>query len=263
MIHPNMATMLSSIFTDAKLASDNNKTVSTVLKYAVDRSFNSITVDGDTSTNDTVFLLANGQSTGTKEISIMNNQEYVEFRDNLTDFATDLAKLVVRDGEGATRFIEIKVHVKANSISVLLTFAELFIQGAKSYNDAKTVATSIATSPLVKTAIYGKDANWGRIVCAVGYSGIKIDPTQVNLYFSGSTREKNRTPELHLFKNGSPFDVNEAKAAAILENEDIHIRDDLGVHKADGEAVVYTSDFSTEYIHINADYRSQKRGIHL
>lgn len=126
------------------------------------------------------------------------------------------------------------------------------LQGAKTFLDAKQVASKIATSPLVKTAIYGKDANWGRIVCAVGYSGVFIIPDKVNLYLGA--RSDDRKNDLHLFKDGSPFDVNEEKAAEILENSDLTITVDLGIGAE--VASMFTCDLSHEYITINADYRS-------
>ncbi|KAJ3324790.1 hypothetical protein HDV06_006098 [Boothiomyces sp. JEL0866] len=227
MIHPNMATMLSATFTDAKISSD---LLSKSVKFAADRSFNAISIDGDTSTNDTYVVLANGASN--TDIKA-NTPEFEEFKKNLTEFSIDLAQLIVRDGEGATKFIHVKV------------------KGAKSFEDAKQVASTIATSPLVKTAIYGKDANWGRIVCAVGYSGVNIQPDRVNLQFSSLTK-----PELslHLFKNGSPYEINEDIAANILDTPDILIEISLGL--GNEEASMFTCDFSHEYISINADYRS-------
>ncbi|KAJ3182600.1 hypothetical protein HDU85_002701 [Gaertneriomyces sp. JEL0708] len=227
MIHPNMATMLSSVFTDAAITKE---CLDKATRYAADRSFNAISIDGDTSTNDTFAVLANGAASAVK-ISDPNSPEFVEFQENLTNFAAELAKLIVRDGEGATKFVEIQV------------------EGARTFTEAKTVASTIATSPLVKTAIYGKDANWGRIVCAVGYSGVPIQPEKVNLHVGGGSEEL-----LYLFKDGAPFDVNEEKAAKILENEDILVKVNLGLGKEG--AKMYTCDFSHGYISINADYRS-------
>ena len=123
-------------------------------------------------------------------------------------------------------------------------------KGARTFQEAKQVANTIAKSPLVKTAIYGRDANWGRIICAVGYSGIPLDPTKVNMHFAAGDGSQS----LHLFKDGAPHEINEEIASTILEKEDIAIRVDLGLGEA--KAQVYTCDFSTEYIHINADYRS-------
>ncbi|KAJ3271765.1 hypothetical protein HDV01_006373 [Terramyces sp. JEL0728] len=227
MIHPNMATMLSATFTDAKISSE---LLATTVKYAADRSFNAISIDGDTSTNDTYVVLANGASN--TEVK-PHTPEYEEFKKNLTDFSIDLAKLIVRDGEGATKFIHVKV------------------EGARSFDEAKQVASTIATSPLVKTAIYGKDANWGRIVCAVGYSGADVVPEKVNLQFSSLT---NPDLSLHLFKNGSPYEINEKVASKILDTPDILIEISLGLGKE--EASMFTCDFSHEYVSINADYRS-------
>ncbi|KAJ3195104.1 hypothetical protein HK101_001081 [Irineochytrium annulatum] len=227
MIHPNMATMLAAVFTDADVSAE---CLDKALRHAADRSFNAVSVDGDTSTNDSYVILANGAS-GVK-VGGLGSDEFQEFTDNLTEFSADLAKLIVRDGEGATKFIEI------------------IVENGRSFDDAKQIASTIATSPLVKTAIYGKDANWGRIVCAVGYSGIEVDPGKVNLRIESGDGKK----QLHLFKNGAPFDVDEAKAAEILNEEDIVLRVDLGMGKE--TATMYTCDMTHEYISINADYRS-------
>lgn len=156
MIHPNMATMLSGIFTDASVPKN---ILDTLVKSIADKSFNAISVDGDTSTNDSFIIMANGASNfSVREI---DSNEYKELESNLSDIAIHLAQLIVRDGEGATKFVE--VHVK----------------GASTAAEAKQVASTIARSPLVKTAIFGRDANWGRIVAAVGYSGIEIVPNLV------------------------------------------------------------------------------------
>lgn len=230
MIHPNMATMLGIICSDVSIS---QSCLDSALKYSVDRSFNAISVDGDTSTNDSLAILANGVS-GCAKITDVKSLEYMEFEKELTEFSQQLSQLIVRDGEGATKFIEIVV------------------KGAKTFQDAKQVASKIATSPLVKTAIYGKDANWGRIVCAVGYSGVFIIPDKVNLYMGA--RSQDRQHDLHLFKDGSPFDVNEDKASEILENSDLTITVDLGIGTE--VASIFTCDLSHEYITINADYRS-------
>lgn len=122
------------------------------------------------------------------------------------------------------------------------------VAGTKSFEDAKKIASTVCTSPLVKTALYGKDANWGRIVCAVGYSGVEVDPSKINLYVSGGGET------IHLFKNGAPFDVDEEKAARILENGDLDVKVEVGLGAE--EATMFTCDFSHGYISINADYRS-------
>lgn len=223
-----MATMLSSVFTDCNVTPSLLKLA---VKHAADRSFNAISIDGDTSTNDTFSVLANGAA-AMDVIDDINSNSFTQFRDNVTEFATDLAKLIVRDGEGATKFVQVK------------------ISGAKSFADAKQVANTIVKSPLVKTAIYGKDANWGRIVCAVGYSGVDINPSTVNLHFGTIEGDKC----LHLFKNGEPHDINEAFASEILESEDLLIHVDLGMGSE--ELSMYTCDMSHDYISINANYRS-------
>ncbi|KAL2105427.1 hypothetical protein VUR80DRAFT_8390 [Thermomyces stellatus] len=239
MIHPNMATLLGFIATDASIAPG---LTSPLLRHAVDRSFNSITVDGDTSTNDTVALLANGAAGG-PELTDPKSPDYAAFQSVLTDFAADLAKLIVRDAEGATKFVTIRV-------------AE-----AASEEAARRVASTIARSPLVKTALYGKDANWGRILCATGYALIsepgsaevpvpEIVPERTNVSFVPA----DGSAELRLLVDGEPEVVNEERAAEILEFEDLEILVRLGTGKE--EATYWTCDYSHEYITINGDYRT-------
>jgi glutamate N-acetyltransferase/amino-acid N-acetyltransferase len=262
MIHPNMATMLSAVYTDAPVSS---VCLDKALKHSVERSFNAISVDGDTSTNDTLVVLANGAAEGVKPISDVNSQEYKDFEANLTSFASELAQLIVRDGEGATKFVDIRVEVKYLIVLFhdhlpcnLTSYVCLMpVQGARSFEEAKEIASTISKSPLVKTAIYGKDANWGRIVCAVGYSGIPIEPSKVNLHFETG----DGSIKLHLFKNGAPFDVNEDVAAKILAGEDIVIRVNLGLGKE--SAQMFTCDFSHEYISINADCKFYSHSFYL
>ncbi|CAP72851.1 uncharacterized protein PODANS_2_2830 [Podospora anserina S mat+] len=238
MIHPNMATLLGVIATDAPISSS---ALPSVLKHAVDRSFNSITIDGDTSTNDTVALLANGMAGG-KEV-VEGTPDYEAFREVLTKFSTELAQLIVRDGEGATKFVTIKVVDSASEEA------------------ARKIASTIARSPLVKTALYGKDANWGRILCATGYSLIsepsepindvpEIVPENTNVSFVPT----DGTAELKLLVNGEPEQVDEARAAEILELEDLEILVRLGT--GDKQATYWTCDYSHEYITINGDYRT-------
>lgn len=149
MIHPNMATLLGILATDAPISSSFLRPI---LVHAIDRSFNAISIDGDMSTNDTIAILANGAAGG---ISISNDSaDYYAFRDILTDFAQQLSHLVVRDGEGATKFVRVRVT------------------NAPVFEDAKRIAATVARSPLVKTALFGKDDNWGRILCAVGYTEV-------------------------------------------------------------------------------------------
>ncbi|KAG8790487.1 hypothetical protein FRC12_011761 [Ceratobasidium sp. 428] len=246
MIHPNMgppalphATLLGVIATDAAVTP---RSLQSALAYAVDRSFNSISVDGDMSTNDTVIAFANGAafSEDTAEIDQETHpEEYTQFQDHLTSFATELASLVVRDGEGATKFVTVSV------------------EGAPTYADAHKVASTISTSALVKTALYGEDANWGRILCAVGYtalpSGTPINPTKVSVSFVPDQGSPDQTP-LPLLTNGEPELANEERASEILQREDLEIRVQLGL--GDESAKYYTCDFSHEYVTINGDYRS-------
>jgi glutamate N-acetyltransferase / amino-acid N-acetyltransferase len=230
MIHPNMATLLGIIATDAPVTPD---VLPLVLKHAVDRSFNSITIDGDTSTNDTLALFANGAAGG-EEVTIQS-ADFAKFQEVLTSFSTDLAKLVVRDGEGATKFVTIRVTESASEEA------------------ARKIASTIARSPLVKTALYGKDANWGRILCATGYSlisepGMPADdvPEVVPEKTSVSFIPTDGSTELKLLVNGEPEVVDETRAAEILELEDLEILVRLGT--GDKEATYWTCDFSHEYV---------------
>lgn len=231
MIHPNMATLLGVIATDAPISP---AVIPPILKYAADRSFNSITIDGDTSTNDTVALLANGAAGG-QEVTSEDSADFKAFRDVVTDFATDLAKLIIRDGEGATKFVTIRVTESSSE------------------EGARKIASTIARSPLVKTALYGKDANWGRILCATGYALVsepgnpvneveEIVPEKTNVSFVPT----DGSPELKLLVDGEPEIVDEARAAQILEHEDLEILVKLGTGKK--EATYWTCDYSHEYM---------------
>ncbi|KAF9182188.1 hypothetical protein BGZ51_004873 [Haplosporangium sp. Z 767] len=231
MIHPNMATLLGTIVTDLGVEAS---LLQYALTHAVDRSFNAISVDGDMSTNDTVAVLANaGATNGKMVIDKVTSKDFEAFKENLTEFAQELSQLVVRDGEGATKFVKVAV------------------EGAPSFEAAKTVASTIATSSLVKTALYGQDANWGRILCAVGYSGVKeIDPKKVSVSFI----PMDKSEPLKLLVNGEPELVDEARASEILKMEDLEIRVDLNLGTE--KTAYWTCDLSHEYISINADYRS-------
>ncbi|KAI9760192.1 MAG: translocon subunit [Chaenotheca gracillima] len=236
MIHPNMATLLGLIVTDAPIAPS---ALSPLLTHAVSRSFNSISIDGDTSTNDTVAILANGAAAPprTQPITSPSSPDYTSFQTTLTSFARDLSHLVVRDGEGATKFVTIRVGA------------------APSYEVAHAVASSIARSPLVKTALYGRDANWGRIICAAGYTADipadAIRPERTTVSFVPT----DGSAELKLLVEGEPESVDEERAAKILEAEDVEIKVLLG-HGAGEEACYWTCDFSHEYVTINGDYRT-------
>jgi glutamate N-acetyltransferase/amino-acid N-acetyltransferase len=222
MIHPNMATMLSTITTDATLRPD---LLRAALRHAADRSFHCISVDGDTSTNDTLLALANGQA-DLPPITSLDTPDGQAFLASLTALCQHLAREVARDGEGATRFVTI--HVR----------------GAASDADAHHAAMTVARSPLVKTAIFGADPNWGRIVCALGYSQATLDPSRLMLYFG----------DIKVFAQGVPLDFDEQAAHQLLSQPDVLIDADLGL--GDGSATAWTCDFSYDYVKINAEYRS-------
>ncbi|RMH52801.1 MAG: bifunctional glutamate N-acetyltransferase/amino-acid acetyltransferase ArgJ [Zetaproteobacteria bacterium] len=219
MIHPEMATMLAFIATDAPLSHAQLKPM---LVHAVDRSFNAISVDGDTSTNDTVYLLASGLGLGHAP-----REEYPAFAQALTRVCIELAKLIVRDGEGVSRFVTIEVT------------------GARSEAEARTVGRRIAVSPLVKTALAGGDANWGRILCAIGNAGVEIDRGRLALSADGVAIVDNG--ELHP-------DYTDAAGMAVFARDAFTIRVDLGMGEA--SATVWTGDLTHDYITINAEYRS-------
>ncbi|MBK7179848.1 MAG: bifunctional glutamate N-acetyltransferase/amino-acid acetyltransferase ArgJ [Chloroflexi bacterium] len=224
MIHPNMATMLSLITSDAAIAPDM---LAGLLKTAVNHSFNRISIDGDTSTNDTVLLLANGAS----GVAVDNHDSAVLFGKALTALCAELARMIVKDGEGATKFVEIVVS------------------GAETAVDAHTVANTIATSPLVKTAFAGGDANWGRILAAAGRAGVPFDQYRTQLWVGVQ-----HTDELQLVSQGTPTDYQEREAAAIFNQPEFKIRLDLG--RGDAHETVWTCDLSHDYVAINADYRT-------
>jgi glutamate N-acetyltransferase/amino-acid N-acetyltransferase len=228
MIHPNMATMLAIVTTDVVAEPG---ILHLALRSAVERSFNRVSVDGDTSTNDTVLLLASGASG--VQIDRANLQA---FAGELEQVCVDLAKQVAHDGEGATRLVEIRVT------------------GAEDETQAHTVANSIARSPLVKTAIYGGDPNWGRVLCAAGYSGAAIDPDKLSLTFGPADRygDKYDTPAVQVVASGLPTSYEERQAAAALRSDPVLITLDLGLGGA--AATVWTCDLTTEYVTINAHY---------
>jgi glutamate N-acetyltransferase / amino-acid N-acetyltransferase len=224
MIHPNMATMLAFMFTDAALPGD---VVQTLLEAAVDRSFNAITVDSDTSTSDTVMLFATGAADH-PAISSADDPALDDFKVALDLVATDLAHQIVRDGEGASKFITVSVT------------------GAESDAAAKKIAFSIATSPLVKTAVAGEDANWGRIVMAVGKAGEAIDADRLAITIGGVPVATD---------GGAIPGFDETPVAEHMKGQDITIAVDVGLGVS-GAATVWTCDLTHEYIAINADYRS-------
>ncbi|RRR66537.1 MAG: bifunctional glutamate N-acetyltransferase/amino-acid acetyltransferase ArgJ [Candidatus Viridilinea halotolerans] len=222
MIHPNMATLLAVITSDVAISP---QVLDAALRQAAEVSFNSISIDGDTSTNDTLLVMANGMA-GNPTIEDLASLDGNALLAGLTTLCQYLAHEVVRDGEGATRFITINVR------------------GAKSYADAKLAAMTIAKSPLVKTALYGADPNWGRVVCALGYSGAEVDPERVILDFGG----------MRVLAGGLPLPFDEAAASARLNVPQVLIEADLGL--GDGVATVWTCDLTEGYIQINTEYRT-------
>ena len=219
MIAPNMATMLAFISTDAAVAP---AFLSQALRRASARTFNRISVDGDCSTNDMVVLLASGLSAPIESHTAAADI----FEAGLEQVCRELAIKIARDGEGATTLIEATV------------------KGARTEEEAETAARAVAESPLVKTAVYGRDANWGRILCAVGYSGAQFDPNRVSLSLG----------ETLIVKGGRPTDYNEEEASARLSEDPARIVIDLGAGEA--EAVFWSCDLTRGYIDINASYRS-------
>ena len=225
MIHPNMATMLAFITTDINIS---NELLDRALKKSVDDSYNMISVDGDTSTNDMVILLANGLG-GNSEIK-EENKDYHLFRKALHLVNLYLAHEIVKDGKGAKKFIAVKVS------------------GAASKKDARLLSKSVITSNLVKTAFFGEDANWGRILAAMGYSGAIFNPTGVSINFH------NGSHSIMLMQEGTPLQFDEELALKILKENEITV--ELLLKEGSGEATAWGCDLSYEYVRINGDYRS-------
>jgi glutamate N-acetyltransferase/amino-acid N-acetyltransferase len=219
MIEPHMATMLGVLTTDAAVAAP---LLQRALQEAVDVTFNAITIDGDTSTNDTVFLLAGGTSGVEVDLAA-----YPAFVAALREVCGTLARAIVRGGEGATKLVSITAS------------------GAASESDARRAAKTIANSLLVKTAVHGGDPNWGRLLAAAGRAGVAFDVERAAV----------RVGPVVLFQDGVPFDDRAPEAAAYLSGSDIDIEIDLGARGSD-RATVWTCDLSAEYVAINADYRT-------
>ena len=220
MINPNMATMLCYVCTDAVLS---RPTLQRILDQTLPDSFNAISVDGDTSTNDTVVLVANGLA-GNREITVQG-KDYITVREATHDVLCDLARMCVKDGEGATKVVDV------------------FVRGAQNDADAEKVARTVACSPLVKTAFFGGDPNWGRIACAVGYAGARVDQTRLAIFVG----------EVPIGQEGMSTGArNEKRAARVMEKAEFSITIDLGLGR--GTAHVVTSDLSTAYVHFNSAY---------
>lgn len=223
MIHPNMATMLGYIATDAAIS---QAALDKMTQHVVNRSFNCITVDGDTSTNDSLIMMATGQA-GNVELT-ENSADFVALRDALTDVATELAQAIVRDGEGATKFMTIQV------------------EAGKDEEECRKVAYAIAHSPLIKTAFFASDPNLGRILAAIGYAGIDdLDVNTLQLYLGDI---------LVAEKGGRAAAYVEEQGAAVMKESDILVR--VVLNRGSANATVWTCDFSYDYVKINADYRS-------
>ena len=221
MIQPNMATMLAFITTDAAI---DGKLLQKALSEVVEISFNMISIDGDMSTNDMAVVLANGAA-GNAKITA-EDADYEAFKATLAEICKGLSQHIASDGEGATKFLT--VHV----------------MGTKSFADAKTIAMSVAKSPLVKTAFFGEDPNWGRVICAVGYAGVPMNPETTVVKFGG----------IPVYAHGVGADYDEAALKKVMGEHDIVIDIDMGMGTQ--EATVWTCDFSYEYVKINGEYHT-------
>ena len=226
MIHPNMCTMLGYVTTDAAVDAD---VLQTAVSAIVDETFNMISVDGDTSTNDTLLVLANGEA-GNAVISEAEGPAYEALYEALYTICRDLAMQMAGDGEGATRLIEVNV------------------QGMDTIANARTLAKSVICSSLTKAAVYGSDANWGRILCALGYAGVDFDPNDLQLYFEDGDRR------MMIFTEGAAADYSEEEATELLKKEKVTILAQF--HMGDASATAWGCDLTYDYVKINADYRS-------
>ena len=225
MIHPNMCTMLGFVTTDVNISKE---LLQEALSDSVKDTYNMVSVDGDTSTNDTVLLLANAQAQNAEITE--KNEDYAKFTEALGYVNTWLAKHIAADGEGATALFEVKViH-------------------AESKEQAVTLSKSIITSNLTKAAIFGHDANWGRILCAMGYSGAQFDPEKVDLYFESAAGS------LKIIEDGVATGYSEEEATKILSEKEVTAIADIKM--GDAEATAWGCDLTYDYVKINADYRS-------
>ena len=227
MIHPNMCTMLGYISTDASI---DSSLLQKALSEIVEETFNMISVDGDTSTNDTLLVLANGMAEN-PNIS-EENEDYKTFYEALHAVCLHLAKEMAADGEGATKLVE----------SVVL--------GADTKENARILAKSVVCSSLTKAAMYGCDANWGRELCALGYSGVQFDPSKVEMWFETGDGSK----KMLIFTNGAGTDYSEEEASKLLSDKHVRIISDM--HMGNEQATAYGCDLTYDYVKINADYRS-------
>ena len=219
MIHPNMGTMLSVVMTDVAV---DSQLLARLLRHSADHSFHRISVDGDTSTNDTLLVLANGAS----GVIVESAEQIEQFQAALTDICISLARQMARDGEGATKLITLE------------------ITGARDEHMADNVGRTIAKSPLVKTAFYGEDANWGRVIAAAGYSGEEVDPDTMSLWFG----------QVLVFAKGLPTQYSEEAATQAIRTREVNVHLDLGLGTA--QATIWTCDLSHDYVTINGRYRT-------
>ncbi len=232
MIHPNMCTMLAYVTTD--LAIERTLLLKAVRSIA-NETFNMISVDGDTSTNDTLLVMANGAAGN--PIVDKEDEEYTKVYEALDYICRDLARKMAKDGEGATKLIESTVI------------------GADTKGNARTLAKSVITSNLTKAAIYGNDANWGRILCALGYAGVPFDPAKVDMYFvSSEYAHTGEGEKILIFTNGAAAEFDEAQATELLKKDEVYILSDM--HMGEQSATAWGCDLTYEYVKINADYRS-------
>lgn len=226
MIHPNMCTMLGFITTDVNISKE---LLLKALREDVVDTFNMVSVDGDTSTNDSLIILANGLADNEK-IACESSEEYKVFKSNLNFITTALSKMIAGDGEGATALFEVVV------------------EGAKTKETARTLAKSVVTSSLTKAAIFGHDVNWGRILCALGYSGEKFDPDNMELYF------ESENGKILIYKDGVSVGFDEEKATKILSAKEVRAL--IKLNMGDFSATAWGCDLTFDYVKINADYRS-------
>ncbi|MDR2951835.1 MAG: bifunctional glutamate N-acetyltransferase/amino-acid acetyltransferase ArgJ [Treponema sp.] len=234
MIHPKMATMLSFITTDAVI---DTFLLNTALQRAVRRSFNRLTVDGDMSTNDMVLIMASGKA-GNPPITVRKDGGYEDFASSLEAACVKMVRMMARDGEGATKLVIVTVS------------------GASDEKTAEILAKSVASSSLVKAACFGADANWGRVLCALGYAGVDFDDSKTDVSF------RSKAGEIEVCKNGESVSFSEEKAKLILSEEEIEIAVTLhegsceGKGQGPGQASAYGCDLTYDYVKINGDYRS-------
>lgn len=224
MIHPNMATMLAFIFTDINI---EHKLLDKAFKEAVDDTFNMITVDGDTSTNDMASIMANGLADN-EIITSASDEGYKSFKEKLHEIMTHLAKLIVSDGEGASKFIEYR------------------LSGARTKKDAKQIIRTVSDSSLVKAAMFGRDPNWGRILAAMGRSGVKFDPDSVDLFLG------NEQEAVQMLQNGRPLDFDMNMVKRILKQSEIIIL--MKLREGNASSIGWGTDLTTDYVMFNSMY---------